>query len=150
MSQEQIEAKLVEQSTSIVEVIKKINEALKDSKISELCEKLSAYSKALDALINKKHYMFELHFSIVAYAHAGSEYRINLYVDDEYIHTVYVPLGTTIDAMFEKIFTSQEIRDSVVKKIHDTLVDLAEEIASKADIVKRVEELEELVREDDP
>jgi N-glycosylase/DNA lyase len=150
MSQEQIEAKLVEQTTSIVETVKKINEALKDTRISELCGKLDAYAKALDAVINKKHYMFKVHFSIVGYAYAGTEYAIRLYVDNEHIYTVYVPLGTTIDAMFEKIFTSQEIKSSVVSKIHDTLADLASEIAGKANLVERIKSIEERLEEEDP
>jgi DNA repair exonuclease SbcCD ATPase subunit len=149
MSKEE-QTELVEQATSIVEIVKKINETLKDTRISELCGKLDAYSKALDAVINKKHYMFELHFSTVAYAHAGSEYKIRLYVDNEHVFTVYVPLGTTIDAMFEKIFTSQEIKSEIVKKIHDTLAELASEIAEKADIIQRIKEIEERLEEEDP
>jgi hypothetical protein len=154
MSQEQIETKteveLIKQAASIVEVVKKINEALKDTRISELCEKLNAYAKALDALVNRKNYMFNLQISIVGYAHAGTEYAIRLYVEKEHIYTVYVPLNTTIDAMFEKIFTSQEIKSSVVSKIHDTLADLADEISRKANIVKLVKEIEERLEEEDP
>jgi glutamate-1-semialdehyde aminotransferase len=150
MSQEQIETKLVDQTTSILDVVKKINEALKDTRISELCEKLNAYAKALDALVNRKNYMFELHFSIVAYTHAGSEYRIRLYVDNEHVLTAYVPLGTTIDAMFEKIFTSPNYKEELVDKIHGTLTELAREITSKADIVQRIKEIEKRLEEEDP
>jgi hypothetical protein len=147
---EQTETKLVEQATSMVDIIKKINEVLKHSTLHELCSKLDAYAKALDAVINKKHYMFELHFSIISYAHAPSEYKVNLYVNDIHVHTVYVPLGTTIDAMFEKIFTSQEIKSELVKKIHETIAEIAEEIAGKADLVERVREIEERLEEEDP
>jgi hypothetical protein len=150
MSQEQVETKLVEQTTSIVEIVKKINEILKSSKISELCGKLEAYSKALEAIMNKRHYMFELHFSITSYAHAPDEYKVNLYVDNEHVYTIYVPLNTTIDAMFEKIFTSQEARNELVNKIHKTLAEISEEIADKADLVKRIKEIEERLEEEDP
>jgi len=143
---EQTEAKLVEQITEVAEVIKKVNEALKDSEIDVLCKRLDAYGKALNAVIKKKHYMFKLHFDIVTY----SEYKIQLYVDDEYVYTVYVPLGTTIDALFEKVFTSQGIKTELTNKIYDVLSELAREIADKADIVRRVEEIEKRLREDDP
>jgi len=142
MSQEQ----LVEQTTSIVETIKKINETLKDTRISELCEKLKAYAHTLDAITNKKHYWFEVHFSKLA----NGEYKIELYVSGEHIYTVYVKSDTAVDAMFESIFAMQEIRDHVVSKIHDTLVDIAHEIADKANLVERIKEIEERLREEDP
>jgi len=52
--------------------------------------------------------------------------------------------------MFEKIFTSQEIRNELVNKIYRILAELASEIASKADIVQRIKEIEERLVEEDP
>jgi len=150
MSQEQVETKvetkLVEQTESIVELVKKINETLRESKISELCKKLYAYGRALDAIVNKKHYMFELQFSVVGY----NEYRVQLHVDNEYVGTVYVPLNTTVDAMFEKIFNNQELRERLVSEIYETIAELAEEIASRANLVERVREIEKRLVEEDP
>jgi len=142
MSQEQ----LVEQTTSILETVRKINEVLKDTKVSELCEKLKAYARALDAITNKKHYMFNVHFSKLA----NQEYKVQLYVDGEHIYIVYIPHDASVDTMFERIFALQEIRDHVVSKIHDTLVDIAHEIADKANIVQQIKEIEERLREEDP
>ena len=142
MSQEK---PLVEQVESTIEVIKKINEVLKDSEIDALCKRLDAYGKALNAIINKKHYMFELHFDIVS-----SEYRIQLFVDGEYIDTVYVPLGTTINALFEKIFTSEEIKAKLTNNIYEVLAELAREVAEKSNLVERVKELERRLVEEDP
>jgi 2-hydroxy-3-keto-5-methylthiopentenyl-1-phosphate phosphatase len=150
MSQEQVEAKLVEQTTSIVETIKKINEALKDTRISELCEKLYAYAKALDAIVNKKHYIFELQFELVGTAYAGMEYIVRLYVGNEQISSISIDTDATIKAMFEKIFTSQEMRSHIVNTIHKTLAEIAEEIAEKADLVERIKEIEERLEEEDP
>jgi hypothetical protein len=150
MSQEQVEAKLVEQTTSIVEIVKKINEALKDTRISELCKKLDSYRRALDAIVNKKHYIFELQFELVGTAYAGMEYRVRLYVNDEQIWSISIDTDATIKAMFEKIFTSQEMRSHIVNTIHKTLAEIAEEIADKADLVKRVREIEERLVEEDP
>jgi hypothetical protein len=145
MSQE-----LVTQVEEIRKEVEKINEILKSSKISELCSKLEAYAEALDAVINEKHYMFKLHFSITSYSHAGREYKIQIYVDSEHIYTLYVPLGTSVDALFEKIFTSQEVRNELTNKIHKTLIEIAKEIADKADLVKRIKEIEERLEEEDP
>jgi hypothetical protein len=150
MSQEQVEAKLVEQTTSIVETIKKINEALKDTRISELCEKLYAYAKALDAIVNKKHYIFELQFELVGTAYAGMEYIVRLYVGNEQISSISINTGATLKEMFEKIFSSQEIRDYVVGKIYRILAELAEEVANKADVIQRIKEIEERLVEEDP
>ena len=146
MSQEQV----VEQTTSIIEIVKKINEILKSSKISELCNKLYAYAKALDAVINKKHYVFEVQFELISSMYAGSEYRVRLYVDSEQIWSISIDTDATIKAMFEKIFTSQEIRNELVNKIYRILAELASEIASKADIVQRIKEIEERLVEEDP
>jgi len=150
MAQEQVETKLVEQTTSIVEIVKKINEALKDTRISELCKKLDSYRRALDAIVNKKHYIFELQFELVSFTYTGSEYRVRLYVDSEPIWSTSIETDATIKAMFEKIFTSQEIISHIVYTIHKTLAEIAEEIADKADLVKRVREIEERLEEEDP
>ena len=142
MSQEQ----LVEQTTSIVETIKKINETLKDTRISELCEKLKAYAHTLDAITNKKHYWFEVHFSKLA----NGEYKTELYVSGEHIYTVYVKCNTTIDAMFDNVFGSQEIKSEVVERIYKTLAEIADEISSKADLVERIKSIEEKLEKEDP
>jgi hypothetical protein len=148
MSQEQ------ELVTQVVEEIRKevekINEILRETKIEELCKKLRAYANALDAVINEKHYAFKLHFSITSYSHAGREYAVRLYVDNEYIYTVHVEPGTTIDALFEKVFTSEDVRNDIVKRIHGTLVEVAKEIADKADIIERIRSIEERLEEEDP
>jgi len=136
---------LVEQVEAVTEIVRKINETLKDSRINELCKRLDAYGKALNAIINKKHYMFELQFDIVS-----SEYRVQLFVDGEYIDTVYVPLGTTINALFEKIFTSEEIKAKLTNNIYEVLAELAREVAEKSNLVERVKELERRLVEEDP
>jgi hypothetical protein len=141
---------LVKEAISITEIVKKINEVLKDSKIDGLCRKLDSLAKALDAVVNKKHHMFELHFSVTSYTYAGREYAVRLYVDGEYIYTAYAEPNTTIDAMFEKIFTSEEIKSEIVRKIHETLAELASEVASKANLVERIKEIEERLEEEDP
>jgi len=146
MSQEQTEAKLVEQTESVVEIVKKINEALKDTRIAELCEKLRSFANALDAVIKKKHYVFKLHF----YAYSSSEYKVQLYVDDEHVYTTYMPIDTQINAMFEKIFASQTMKEDLVGKIHEILSEIAKEIAEKANLIQRIKEIEERLEEEDP
>jgi hypothetical protein len=142
MSQEQ----LVEQTTSILETVRKINEALKDTKISELCEKLEAYAKALDAIVNRKHHMFTLHFAKIGH----NEYKIGLYADDVYIYTIYVQHDVTIDSLFESIFTNQELRNKLINDIYETLSEIAHEVAERADLVKQIKEIKQRLEEEDP
>jgi len=142
MSQE----RLVEQTTSILETVRKINEVLKDSKIAELCEKLNAYSATLDAIVNRKHHTFTLHFAKIGH----NEYKVGLYADDVYIYTIYVQHDVTIDSLFESIFANQELRNKLINDIYETLSEIAHEIADKANIIEQVKRIEERLKEEDP
>jgi hypothetical protein len=144
------EAKLAGETTSILETVEKINEALRDTRISELCAKLKAYARALDALVNKKHHWFDLQFVVNVYQYAGSDYRVNISVNGELISSITVGRNATVDTVFERIFTSQEVKSEVVDKIYKTLAELVSEIASKANLVERIKEIEKRLEEEDP
>jgi len=146
MSQEQ----LVEQAISVIEIVRRINEVLKDSEIAELCRRLDSYATALDAVVNKKYHWFDVQFVLVSTAHAGTDFTVRLYVKGEYIYSISVERNTTIEQMFEKVFSSQELKTELTNRIYDILSEIASEIASKANIVQRVKELEERLREEDP
>jgi predicted house-cleaning noncanonical NTP pyrophosphatase (MazG superfamily) len=138
MSQSRVEETISE--------IERINEVLKDSKIGELCDILDAYGRALRALVEKRPDRFDIMFI----AHADRSYTVKLFVGNEEISYMSVNGNTTINDMFERIFSSQEIKDKVVTMIHKTLAEIAIEIAEKADLVRRVKEIEEKLKEEDP
>jgi hypothetical protein len=131
MSQEEV-------VTKILEEIKKINEVLKDEKISELCRELRARAGALEAINKKYPSTFTLRF-----VRGGDVYYADIYVDNVKIAYLQCNSNTTLDKMFEELFSSEEIRASLLHEIHNTLAELAKLVAEKADAYERLKKIEE-------
>jgi hypothetical protein len=135
------EKKILETSTSIIEELKKINEVLKDSRIDDLCSELYAYARTLEAVVTSDTDILHLRF----HYNLDGTYTVYLIVNEYYTGEVYVENTRSISDLFKTIFGSQELKESLVKKILGVLVEVSKEIASKADLVERVKRLEEVV-----
>ena len=134
-----------EKVEEIVDMVRQLNETLKDSRIDELCKRLDALATALDALANRKHHWFDMYFTASA-----EMFNVKLHVKGEYIGSLSVEKSITAEQLFERIFGSQELRDDVIKRIHETLTELAREVAEKSNLVERLKEIEKRLREEDP
>jgi len=132
-----------EKVEEIVDMVRQLNETLKDSRIDELCKRLDALATALDALANRKHHWFDMYFTASA-----EMFNVKLHVKGEYIGSLSVEKSITVEQLFERIFTSN-IKENLVSEIHKTLAELTAEVADKANIIQKVKELEKRLAKED-
>jgi hypothetical protein len=139
--------------TKIVEEVKKLNEVLKNTRISELCSKVYCLSKSLRKLAERDYDAFDILFFKPVIFEAGKEIRtstltVQLYSCSKKVYEIKVDESITIAELFNKIFDeSKNIEEQLLSEIYATLHELVREIALSADLVKRVEEVERKVEE---
>jgi Zn-dependent oligopeptidase len=124
-----------------------INSVLKNSKIDYLIRNLETLSYALGSIIGQKKQAFKLRLD-------PSERNIEVYVDEIYITDIAVNDNTTIQQVFEKLFTTEEIKLRLANKIYEKISELANEISRSANIYGDLEyiygKLEDIERQLDP
>ena len=144
---ERHETKILKAAESIIEEIKKLNEVLKNSRITVLTEELEAYARALRAVIVKSTDDLHLEF----HYNQDMNYKIYIITSGYYIDNLVVSKDTSVASLFNTIFTSRELREALVEKILMTITEISREIAAKANLFERIRRLEEaLEREVDP
>jgi hypothetical protein len=137
---------LVEMAKSLVEEVKKINEILRDSKIDELCDEIYVYAGALGDSLEGKISTFAFRIE------GGTIYVYDIFRASGPIElwSARIPESTDIIEMLKNLISSEAFRVAVVEKMLKTISVLGKELATKADIVRKVQELEEKLREEDP
>lgn len=139
------EKELVEMAKGLIEEVNKINEMLKDSKISELCDEVYVYARALEDSLEGK-------ISIFAFRIEGGTIHIyDIFRADRPIELwsgLLPEASTNVIEMLKSLVSSEGFRVEVMKKMLKTINALGAELANKADIVRKVRELEERLRED--
>jgi hypothetical protein len=137
----------------IIEEVKKINELLRNSRISELCDKIYCLSRSLDKLAERLNYdAFEILFFKPVVFEAGevkptSEVVVHLYSCNIKVYEMRVDENTTITELFNKIFTVDEIKERILSKMYAILHEIVREVVLSADLVRRVEEIESKIEE---
>jgi hypothetical protein len=136
----------------IMEEVRKINEVLRNSRISELCDKIYCLSRSLYKLAERMYDAFDVLFFKPLVFKEGEIIQTNvlvvqLYSCSEKIHEVKVDENTTIAELFNKIFESEEIRKRLLDEMQVVLHEIVREIALSADLVRRIEEIESKVED---
>jgi hypothetical protein len=138
------EKEVVEMAKSVVEEVKKINEILKDTRISKLCDEISAYAKALERAVHG----FIIDFAYRFYGDNVAVYDIFSADRPIELWTGALPSGQDIAAVLRTVVTSDAFKGEVMRKMLLAIAELGKELADKADIVRRVEELEKRLVDD--
>jgi hypothetical protein len=133
MSQVEIEKKIIE----IVEELKKLNEILKNQKISELCDVLYCLSKSLYKLADKSYDAFD-----VIFFKGRDGVLVQLYSCSTLVHEVKVSEDITIRELFEKIFSDEQLRKRLLDEMQIYLYRIVREFVIDVDLPRRLEELE--------
>jgi len=139
------EKELVEMAKGLIEEVNKINEMLKDSKISELCDEVYVYARALEDSLEGKISIFAFRIE------RGTIHIYDIFRADRPIELwsgLLPEASTNVIEMLKSLVSSEGFRVEVMKKMLKTINALGAELANKADIVRKVRELEERLRED--
>jgi predicted RNase H-like nuclease (RuvC/YqgF family) len=127
--------------------INEINNILNDTKIATVCEILDILGEGLRAILERNKTKFHLQMDY-------NERSLNIYVRDIYIASIDVEETTTLKEIYEKLFSSDEIRQRIVEKIYDKIAELATILSWRADVIRELRnverEIEELERRLDP
>jgi hypothetical protein len=136
----------------IIKEVKKLNEVLRNSRISELCDKVYCLSRSLSKLAGRMYDAFDILFFKPLIFEAGQEKQVStlivqLYACNVKIHEIRVDEGITIVELFNKIFESEDIKKQLLSDIYVALHEIIREIALSADLVRRIEEIERKVED---
>ena len=148
-----VERSVKEKIMEIVREVEEISKVIGSSKISELCDKIYCLSRSLDKLAERLNYdAFELLFFKPIRFQNGeikptSEVVVHLYSCNTKVYEMRVDENTTIAGLFKKIFESSDIRERILDKMQELLHETIREITLKADLVRRIEEVERKIEE---
>jgi hypothetical protein len=144
MAEKEVTKNIVEVTKNIVEEVKRINELLKSSAIGKLCEELYALAASLEESLERMivHFAFRIE--------GGTIYVYDIFRASEPLElwSARIPETPNIVDALRGLVSSEEFRVELVRKILKTIAMLGKELAEKANVVRKVQELEERLRED--
>lgn len=144
-----------EKLDKIVKEIEEINKVLKNTRISELCNRLYCLSKSLKKLELTEGFnydSFELLFFKPVIIEGGeivptSEVTVHLYSCGVKVGEIKVSEDTTIAELLLRIRENEEIRRRLLDEMQIVLHEIIREIVLRADLVRRVEEVENKIED---
>ena len=145
--------KLEEKLEEIAKEVEEINKVIGSSKISELCDKLYCLSRSLRKLAEGINYdAFEILFFKPVRIESGElkpteEVTVHLYSCGVKVYEMRVSEKITIAELFLRIRENEEIRRRLLDEMQIALHEIVRETVLKADLVRRIEEVERKIEE---